>query len=176
MNVVRLLVLGAIREGGTSYGYAIQQTLEDWQVRTWTRLHSGSVYHALQQMSKEGLLAVEAQQPGNRGPGKTLFTLTAAGEAEFLQQLREALASFDLVELSAGIAFIDCLPAAEAHERLADTIGRLRENVERLATIAAGAPRRTGPPRTADLLDLWRANLAATATSLEQIRLTGRHE
>ena len=57
MNVVRLLVLGAIREGGASYGYAIQQTLDDWQVRTWTRLHSGSVYHALQQMTKESVQA-----------------------------------------------------------------------------------------------------------------------
>ncbi|MBN9360076.1 MULTISPECIES: PadR family transcriptional regulator [unclassified Devosia] len=176
MNVVRLLVLGAIREGGASYGYAIQQTLDDWQVRTWTRLHSGSVYHALQQMTKEGLLAVDAQQPGNRGPGKTLFTLTAMGEAEFLSQLREALASFDLIELSAGVAFVDCLPATEARERLGATIARLNQNVARLGAIASGAPQGAGPPRTRDLLELWRANLAATADSLGHIDIVGPHD
>ena len=48
MNVVRLLVLGVIRELGRCHGYAIRQTLEEWQVQTWSRLHSGSIYHALQ--------------------------------------------------------------------------------------------------------------------------------
>jgi DNA-binding PadR family transcriptional regulator len=169
MNVTRLLVLGAIRANGRAHGYAIRQTLEDWQVQSWTRLHSGSVYHALTQLEKEGLLAVEAEAAGNRGPGKTLFVTTPAGDAEFFALLREALGSFDLIELSAGLALVDALPEAEGRERLAATAQQLRENVARLEAIAAVTPAGAGTPRTQDLLMLWGANLAASAAVLERI-------
>lgn len=169
MNVTRLLVIGAIRVNGGAHGYAIRQTLEEWQVQSWTRLHSGSVYHALTQMEKEGILAVEAEAPGNRGPGKTLFVTTAAGEAEFFDLLRQALGSFDLIELSAGLALVDALPEAEGRERLAATAARLRENVARLEALAAAVPAGRGTPRTHDLLALWSANLAASAAVLERV-------
>lgn len=165
-------MLGVIRELGPSHGYAIRRTLDDWHVQTWTRLHSGSVYHALQQLTKEGLLESGAPEPGNRGPGKVTFTITTAGQTEFYNQLREALSSFDIVELSAGIAFLGELPDAEAQSRLSDTIDRLKENVDRLALIASKTPSSTAAPRTKDILELWRANLAAIATSLEAIGST----
>lgn len=173
MNVVRLLVLGAMRETGASHGYAIRQLLESWQVQTWTRLRSGSVYHALQQMAKEKLISVSGQEPGERGPGKTLFSLTEAGEAEFFDLLRRALSSFDLIELSSGLAFLDALPT-EGRDRLAGTIARLTENAARLQTISATTPRGKGAPRTHDLLALWSANLAATADSLSKVLEDGR--
>ena len=176
MNVTRLLVLGAIRVNGGAHGYAIRQTLEDWQVQSWTRLHSGSVYHALAQMEKEGILAVEAEAPGNRGPGKTLFVTTDAGGAEFFTLLRQALGSFDLIELSAGLALVDALPKAEVHERLAATAQSLRENVARLEALAATAAPGAGTPRTHDLLALWSANLAASAAVLERVSRRGERE
>lgn len=169
MNVTRLLVIGAIRAKGGAHGYAIRQTLEDWQVQSWTRLRSGSVYHALAQLEKEGLLAVGAEAAGNRGPDKTLFVTTPAGEAEFFALLREALGSFDLIELSAGLALVDALPEVEGRERLAATAQRLRENVARLEAIAATVPAGAGTPRTHDLLALWGANLAASAAVLERV-------
>jgi len=169
MNVTRLLVLGAIRVNGGAHGYAIRQTLEEWQVQSWTRLHSGSVYHALTQLEKEGMLAIEGEAPGNRGPGRTLFVVTPSGEAEFFTLLRQALGSFDLIELSAGLALVDTLPPAEGRERLAATARSLRENVERLEALAATTPRGAGTPRTRDLLALWSANLAASAAVLELV-------
>ncbi|SFS08541.1 DNA-binding transcriptional regulator, PadR family [Dyella sp. OK004] len=172
MNVVRLLVLGVIRELGRCHGYAIRQTLDEWQVQTWTRLHSGSIYHALQQLTKEGLLESGAPEPGNRGPGKLTFAISRAGEVEFHDQLRQALASFDLIELSAGIAFIGCLPKAEATSLISQTIECLKDNADRLALIASSVRPSPKPPRTKDLLALWRTNLATTATSLEEIRGT----
>jgi hypothetical protein len=89
---------------------------------------------------------------------------------------RSSLASFDLIELSAGVAFVDCLPAAEARERLGATIARLHQNVTRLGAIASGVPQGAGPPRSSDLLELWRANLAATADSLGHIDIVGPHD
>ncbi|WP_075995893.1 PadR family transcriptional regulator [Salaquimonas pukyongi] len=168
MNVVRLLVLGALRETSPSHGYAIGQLLEDWQVQTWTRLRSGSVYHALRQMTKEGLITAGEQETGDRGPGKTRFTITNAGDAEFFALLREALASSDLIELSSGIAFLDALPE-EGPALLAETTVRLNENAHRLQKIAATTSAAKGAPRTHDLLIMWSANLFATAGSLAKI-------
>jgi DNA-binding PadR family transcriptional regulator len=168
MNVVRLLVLGALRETGPAHGYAIRQLLDDWQVQTWTNLRSGSVYHALQQMEKEGLIVAGTPEIGDRGPGKTRFTIAGDGEAAFRNLLREALGSFDLIELSAGIAFLDALPE-EGANLLAETQARLEENASRLQAMAASAPTPSGTPRTQDLLALWGANLAATAESLKTI-------
>lgn len=168
MNVVRLLVLGALRETGPAHGYAIGQLLDDWQVQTWTNLRSGSVYHALQQMAKEGLIMAGEPETGDRGPGKTRFAITDAGRASFFALLREALSSFDLIELSSGLAFLDALPD-EGRELLAETKARLEENALRLQKIAATTSNEKGAPRTQDLLGLWSANLAATAGSLEKI-------
>lgn len=168
MSVVRLLVLGALRERGPSHGYAISQLLADWQVQTWTHLRSGSVYHALQQMAKERLITAGAQEAGDRGPGKTQFTITDAGKTEFFTLLRKALSSFDLIELSSGIAFLDSLPE-EGRKRLADTAARLNENAHRLQELAATTPAGKGAPRTHDLLVMWSANLSATAGSLTKI-------
>ncbi len=168
MNVVRLLVLGALREIGPAHGYAIGQLLEAWQVQTWTHLRSGSVYHALQQMAKEGLIGAGKQEAGDRGPGKTRFAITDAGDAAFFNLLREALSSFDLIELSSGIAFLDALPK-EGRERLAETTELLSENANRLRKIAAITPAGRGAPRTHDLLILWSTNLSATAGSLAKI-------
>lgn len=168
MNVVRLLVLGALRETGPAHGYAIRQLLGDWQVQTWTHLRSGSIYHALQQMAKERLITAGEEETGDRGPGKTRFTITDSGNRAFLALLRDALSSFDLVELSAGIAFLDSLPG-EGRERLAETMTRLNENARRLQMIASGTPAESCAPRTHDLLIMWSANLLATAGSLKQI-------
>ncbi|EIM71885.1 putative transcriptional regulator [Nitratireductor aquibiodomus RA22] len=168
MNVVRLLVLGAMREKGALHGYAIRQVLEDWRVQMWTRLHSGSVYHSLQHMAKEGLISSQGHEPGHRGPGKALFSLTSSGEEEFLNLLRKALSSFDLVELSAGLALLDCLPE-EGSALLVNTASRLTETADHLMKLAAITPRGTGVPRTHDLLVLWSENLRATAGSLQKI-------
>jgi DNA-binding PadR family transcriptional regulator len=153
---------------GPAHGYAIGQLLNDWQVQTWTNLRSGSVYHALQQMAKEGLITGGEQERGDRGPGKTRFSINDAGQAAFVSLLREALSSFDLIELSSGIAFLDALPE-EGRERLADTAARLRENAHRLQKVAAITSPGARAPRTHDLLGIWSANLSATADSLAKI-------
>jgi DNA-binding PadR family transcriptional regulator len=168
VNVVRLLVLGALRETGPAHGYAVRQLLIDWQVQTWTNLRSGSVYHSLQQMAKEGLVTEGEQETSNRGPGKTRFNITDTGDAEFFELLRGALSSFDLVELSSGIAFLDALPS-EGREIVAKTTARLQENAQRLRKMASTISAGTGTPRTQDLLILWSASLSATADGLATI-------
>jgi len=85
----RLLVLGLLNES-PRHGYDILKWLEQTHADAWTNVRPGSIYHALQQLQKEGLVQVsETTQAGHRL--KAVYAITAAGRAEFKQLLRQAL-------------------------------------------------------------------------------------
>ncbi|MGY3693042.1 DNA-binding PadR family transcriptional regulator [Bradyrhizobium sp. USDA 3240] len=171
MNVTRLLVLGTIRYLGTAHGYAVRRQLDDWRVETWTTVRSGSVYHALGQLHKEGKLATSGSEAGARGTERTVFSLTPNGTTEFFSLLEKALGSFDLPELSAGIAFLGQLPPQRAQSLLASLHERLNANKEFLQKLAENMPNDQAVPRTADLLDLWASHLEATARSVARLEM-----
>lgn len=171
MNVTRLLVLGTIRHLGSAHGYAVRRQLDDWRVETWTTVRSGSVYHALGQLQKEAKLATSGSEAGARGAERTVFSLTPSGETEFSSLLEEALGSFDLTQLSAGIAFLDQLPSERAQNLLTALHDRLSANKDFLLRLAEKVPNEHAVPRTADLLDLWIGYLDATAQSVARLKL-----
>ena len=170
MNVTRLLVLGTIRYLGAAHGYALRRQLDDWRVETWTTVRSGSVYHALGQLHKEGKLATCGSEAGARGTERTVFSLTPSGETEFFSLLELALESFDLPQLSAGIAFLGQLPPSRAQSLLASLYERLTANKVFLQKLAENTANDQAVPRTADLLDLWAGNLEATAQSVSRLK------
>ncbi|NUT10617.1 MAG: PadR family transcriptional regulator, partial [Nonomuraea sp.] len=55
MSATRLLVLGVVRLHGRAHGYLVGSELESWEAGQWAGLRSGSIYHALRQLAKEGL-------------------------------------------------------------------------------------------------------------------------
>lgn len=170
MNVTRLLVLGTIRHLGTAHGYAVRRQLEDWRVETWTTVRSGSVYHALAQLHKEGKLETSGSEVGERGAERTVFSLAPDGETEFFSLLEKALGSFDLPQLSAGIAFLGQLSPDRAEDLLASLYERLNANKEFLQKLAEGMSDDQAVPRTGDLLDLWAGYLEATARSVDRLK------
>lgn len=169
MSAVRLLVLGAIRQLGTAHGYAVRRQLENWHVETWTTVRSGSIYHAIGQLHKEGKLEAHGSQTGERGSERLMFSITAAGEEEFFVLLDKALSRFELSELSTGIAFIGELPPAKAKRLLDDLHKRLCANRDHLAALAASTPHEGGAPRLYDLLGIWHAYLDTTASSVKRL-------
>ncbi|SCD43421.1 Transcriptional regulator PadR-like family protein, partial [Streptomyces sp. di50b] len=85
MSVIRLLVLGAVRQHGRAHGYQVRNDLEYWGAHEWSDAKPGSIHHALKQMAKQGLLVAHetaptrprpcgtcsarpAPSPGTRGP------------------------------------------------------------------------------------------------------------
>ncbi|MEV0262920.1 PadR family transcriptional regulator [Streptomyces sp. NPDC050617] len=125
MSAIRLLVLGAVRLHGRAHGYQVRNDLESWGAHEWSNAKPGSIYHALKQMAKQGLLLAHDIAPSTvGGPPRTEYEVTEAGEAEYFKLLREALTTHDakVDVLSAGIGFIVDLPRAEA-------IGLLKERV-----------------------------------------------
>ncbi|MEC4018212.1 PadR family transcriptional regulator [Streptomyces sp. H27-D2] len=117
MSATRLLVLGAVRQHGRAHGYQVRSDLEMWGAHEWSNVKPGSIYHALKQMAKQGLMSAHeiAESPAG-GPPRTEYELTPGGEAEYQTLLRRALSKHDVKfdELTAGVGFIVDLPRAEA--------------------------------------------------------------
>jgi DNA-binding PadR family transcriptional regulator len=135
MSAIRLLVLGAVRQHGRAHGYQVRGDLEYWGAHEWSNAKPGSIYHALKQMAKQGLLREHETAPSTAGgPPRTEYEVTEAGVEEYLRLLREALVSHDQRTdvTSAAIGFMVDLPRAEAVSLLKErvhAIGRWRSSV-----------------------------------------------
>ncbi|MEU9720614.1 PadR family transcriptional regulator [Streptomyces sp. NPDC047976] len=130
MSAIRLLVLGAVRQHGRAHGYQVRNDLEFWGAHEWSNAKPGSIYHALKQMAKEGLLLAHEVAPSTAGgPPRVEYEMTDQGTREYLNLLRQALTSYDqkMDVLSAGIGFIVDLPRDEAVALLKERTERLRQ-------------------------------------------------
>ncbi|WP_225808498.1 PadR family transcriptional regulator [Streptomyces spinosus] len=128
MSAIRLLVLGAVRQHGRAHGYQVRNDLEYWGAHEWSNAKPGSIYHALKQMAKQGLLHAHEIAPSTAGgPPRVEYEITEPGEDEFFRLLRESLVSYDqkMDIQSAAIGFLVELPRAEALELLRERIRRI---------------------------------------------------
>ncbi|WP_306361936.1 PadR family transcriptional regulator [Nocardia sp. CC227C] len=156
MSTVRLLVLGVVRlRPEPSYGYAVRRELLSWRAETWTNVKPGSIHHALGQLAQQGCLRSLGTEGSSRGPGRTLYEITPAGEHEFLRLLETALVSVDMEELGAGIAFMDALPRARVIELLREQRARSEQIRVELLDMIPEFPSRHQAPYSTDLLELW---------------------
>ncbi|MGX1884526.1 PadR family transcriptional regulator [Streptomyces sp. NPDC055287] len=130
MSAIRLLVLGAVRQHGRAHGYQVRNDLEFWGAHEWSNAKPGSIYHALKQMAKQGLLRAHEIAPSTAGgPPRTEYEVTDKGTEEYFALLREALTAYDekMDVLSAGIGFIVDLERTEAVELLRKRVRGLEE-------------------------------------------------
>jgi len=155
VSVVRLLVLGVLRRQGPAHGYAVRRELLSWRAETWTSVKPGSIYHALKQLCAEGRLREAGTERSEEGPGRTLYELTAEGEAEFHRLMDKALVSVDMEELGAGIAFMDALPRAHVIALLREQQRNAARVREELLAMIPRFPGRYETPHATDLLELW---------------------
>ncbi|MFJ5708283.1 PadR family transcriptional regulator [Streptomyces sp. NPDC093105] len=117
MSAIRLLILGAVRQHGRAHGYQVRNDLEYWGAHEWSNAKPGSIYHALKQMAKQGLLVAHEIAPSTAGgPPRVEYEITDKGTEEYFALLRESLSSHEQKTdvLSAGIGFIVDLPREEA--------------------------------------------------------------
>ncbi|WP_103501272.1 MULTISPECIES: PadR family transcriptional regulator [Streptomyces] len=128
VSVMRMLVLCAVRQHGRTHGYQVRQDLEFWGAHEWSNAKPGSIYHALKQMAKEGLLLAYETGPSTAGgPPRTEYEVTATGDDAYLALVRESLRRHDekIEVLTAGVGCIVDLPRSEA-------VALLRERVTAL--------------------------------------------
>ena len=158
MSAIRLLVLGAVRLHGRAHGYQVRNDLESWGAHEWSNAKPGSVYHALKQMAKQGLLVAHEVAPSTAGgPPRVEYGITERGAEEFFSLLRSALSAHDTRPdvLAAGLGFAVDLPRREA-------LALLRRRLEGLegwrTEVARYYDPERGPERVGhigEIMDLW---------------------
>ncbi|NDZ80635.1 PadR family transcriptional regulator [Streptomyces sp. SID10853] len=158
MSAIRLLVLGAVRQHGRAHGYQVRNDLEYWGAHEWSNAKPGSIYHALKQLAKQGMLLANETAPSTAGgPPRTEYEMTPAGREEYLRLLREALVTYDqkMDVMSAALGCIVDLERAEAVELLKE---RLRATETWRASVTAhyipeGGPQQLG--HIGEIMNLW---------------------
>ena len=169
MSTVRLLVLGVIRRSGTAHGYAVHRELMSWRVDTWTRVKPPSIYHAIKQMDREGLLSGSDPQSSPQGPDRVAYRITAAGESAFFELLEAALQSPDIEEFGAGIAFMRCLPRNRVAALLEAQLATTDTIANQLHEMKSEWPDPAEPPHAQHLLELWRTTFVSHAAWTRQM-------
>ncbi|MER6135394.1 PadR family transcriptional regulator [Streptomyces sp. NPDC001815] len=130
MSAIRLLVLGAVRQHGRAHGYQVRNDLEYWGAHEWSNAKPGSIYHALKQMAKQGMLIAHEIAPSTAGgPPRTEYEITEKGTGEYFTLLRESLTSYDQKPdiLSAALGFVVDLRREEALELLEERVRVIEE-------------------------------------------------
>ncbi|MFE2374817.1 PadR family transcriptional regulator [Streptomyces sp. NPDC059398] len=157
-SAIRLLVLGAVRQHGSAHGYQVRNDLEYWGAHEWSNAKPGSIYHALKQLAKQGMLLAHETAPSTAGgPPRTEYEMTAAGRDEYLRLLREALVTYDQRTdvMSAALGCIVDLERAEAVELLKERL-RAVETWRASVTehyIPEGGPQQLG--HIGEIMNFW---------------------
>ncbi len=141
----RLLVLGMLLQSPL-HGYEIRKMVEQNGMDAWSGVLPGSIYHALHQMEREGLVALEGtEQAGNRM--RAIYAISDQGRDEFANLLRKAwrdLPNALPANLYMGLAFLEKLPRVEVMEALAQQMAAL--DAERMRWIESKPLKGPLPP------------------------------
>lgn len=163
VSATRLLVLGVVRMSGSAHGYQVRRTLLSWSADRWANVHPGSIYHALKQLAKEGLLAADQPEAGG-GPARVCYRLTEDGEAEFGMLLARALTDADATGhlISAAVTFLTALPRPRALGLLRHLLTRLEGGLQETESAWRHTEEWGKPEHTEELYRLWGAHARAT--------------
>lgn len=82
----RLLILGVLHRGNF-HPYEIKRRLENAMVECYIDVDVGTLYYAIRQLEKEGLISAERHERVARGGMRTIYRLTAKGKSEFRRLL-----------------------------------------------------------------------------------------
>src|SRR5579872_6359127 len=84
----RLLILGVLHRGNF-HPYEIKRRLENAMVECYIDVDVGTLYYAIKQLQKEGLISAVSSERVARGGMRTIYKITAKGKAEFRTLLHE---------------------------------------------------------------------------------------
>lgn len=174
MSATRLLVLAFIRAHGRAHGYLVGQDLLAWEADKWANTKTGSIYHALRQLTKEGLLSERALPGGQGSPLRTDYAITASGETEFARLMELALSRPDPRPdmLCAGLVLMSALPRATVIDYLRqrrDALDAQRKDVSAANETATWSGSDALPPHVEALLGFWTHSTNANFVWLENL-------
>jgi len=134
-----LLLLGLLQKE-EMHGYQLHEFIDSF-MQTCVDLKKSTAYYLLEKMTKEGYITRTEEREGNRPP-RRVYHLTQAGEAHFLDLLKQNLATYLPAKFpgDTGLTFLDNLPSTEA----ATLLQQRREQLANALAIIEQAPPHTG--------------------------------
>jgi DNA-binding PadR family transcriptional regulator len=132
----RLLVLGVLHRGDL-HPYEIKRRLEAAMVECYIDVDVGTLYYAVRQLEKEGLIEAVAQERVARGGVRTIYTITPSGRSEFQKDLHRQLEMEGPVSqtLYGAMLFLHLANEAVVKKSLRRRLARLDELISKLGPV-----------------------------------------
>jgi len=135
-NPLAFAVLGCLGER-PMHPYEISTMLKARGKDQSIKVNYGSLYSIVSALEKHGFIeALETVREGNR-PERTVYQITAAGEAEFSDWLTELVGtpSREFHPLEAGLAYLPALPPDRAVELLEQRLATVDAEIEEMTAL-----------------------------------------
>ena len=132
----RALILGVLHRGNF-HPYEIKRRLENAMVECYIDVDVGTLYYAIRQLEKEGLIAAVSEERVARGGVRTVYRITAGGKAEFHDLLHKQFEEDGPVSqtLYGALLFLHLCDLAVVEESIRRRIAHLDEAIAKLDPI-----------------------------------------
>jgi DNA-binding PadR family transcriptional regulator len=116
--MTKLVVLGILKRKPL-HGYEIKRIIQE-EMGDWTNIAFGSIYFALQQLSKEGCIKPSGPEKQDSRPAKIVYEITPQGEKEFMALLSDVWKKHErqYFALDLGLFFSSYLKKADREKYL----------------------------------------------------------
>jgi DNA-binding PadR family transcriptional regulator len=132
----RLLILGVLHRGDF-HPYEIKRRLEAAMVECYIDVDVGTLYYAVRQLEKEGLISAVAHERVARGGMRTIYRATPAGRTEFREGLHRQFEVEGPVSQTVygALLFLHLADLAVVEAALRRRIDRLDDLIDKLRPI-----------------------------------------
>ena len=133
----RFFVLGVLHRGNF-HPYEIKRRLEAAMVECYIEVDVGTLYYAVRQLDKEGLIEAVERQRVARGGMRTIYSITERGRVEFRRGLHQ---QFDIEgpvaqTLYGALLFLHLADRETVQAALRRRIARLDDLIAKLGPVA----------------------------------------
>ena len=131
-----LLILGVLHRGNF-HPYEIKRRLRNAMVECYTDVDVGTLYYAIRQLEKNGLIAAVRQERVARGGVRTIYGISTSGKERFQQLLDEQFAAEGPVAqtLYSAMLFLQFSNLSLVANRLRTKIARETEAIREITGI-----------------------------------------
>jgi DNA-binding PadR family transcriptional regulator len=131
-----LLILGVLHRGDF-HPYEIKRRLEGAMVECYSDVDTGTLYYAIKQLEKDGLIAAVSHERVARGGMRTVYAITPKGRAEFQALLHAQWAEEGPVAqtLYGALLFMHLADVRKVAAILRTRIARLDDLIAKLVPI-----------------------------------------
>lgn len=132
----RLLILGVLHRGDF-HPYEIKRRLENAMVECYIDVDVGTLYYAIRQLEKEGLISAVSHERVARGGMRTVYRISPRGKAEFRESLHRQFEAEGPVSqtLYGALLFLHLSDLATVEDLVRRRIARLDELIAKLGPI-----------------------------------------